>query len=67
MEDNKVQVEDRDVYLDEVQKEIERRVEIMESPDYEFVPAMSKTSKVMAVLLGIACFASIIIVYHVFT
>ena len=67
MEDNKVQVEDRDVYLDEVQKEIERRVEIIESPDYEFVPPMSKASKIMATLVGVGGFISIIVVYQLFT
>jgi hypothetical protein len=67
MEDNKAQVKDRDVYLDNVQKEIERRVEIIESPDYEYVPAMSRASKMLAILVGVGGFISIVVVYQLFT
>ena len=67
MVDNKAQMGEKDVYLEEVQKEIERRVEIIESPDYEFVPGMSKTNKMIAALVGVACFMSILVVYNLFT
>ena len=56
-------MEDRKTYLDEVEKELEKRVELLESPDYEFIPGMSKVNKIIASLLGIVGFISIIVVY----
>ena len=60
-------MEDRKTYLDEVEKELERRIELIEGPDYEFIPGMSKLNKTLALLLGVICFISIIVVYQVYS
>lgn len=49
---------------EEINKEIIRRVEIIESPDYEFVSVMTRADKIAITILSVVLTVSMIIVYN---
>jgi len=50
---------------DDVRKEVERRVAIIESPDYEFVPGLTKVDKIAVLVSSIILTVLLIVVYNV--
>lgn len=53
-------------YLDELEKEVERRIDIIESPDYEFVPDITMVDKIASGIIVIASIAILAIAYNFF-
>lgn len=54
-------------YLDEMEQEIEKRVELIESGEYEFVPEIPKGDRIAAIVLGAICLISIVVAYNWWT
>lgn len=58
-------MEERKLYLEKVEQEVEKRVELLEQPDYIFVKKMSLVNKAFATAVGTLSFVSIIIAYQI--
>lgn len=54
-------------YLEEMNKEIERRIEIIESPEYEYVPEVPRNDIIIATIISAACFFILAIAYNFLT